>query len=114
MYVMAVEGGVHPETFGPFDDEETLRLVALRKHAAQDPESDAVFVLRRQGGANDTLEVETYGAGVTSSLAGDECEAGPHCSRCWLLAGPDCHLAGMGSEGESLVMCPACFNERLR
>ena len=114
MYVMTVEGGVEPEMLGPFHDDEAVRLVALRKHAAQDPECDATFVLVQHSENGEALEVQTYGTGTTGSLAGDGCEIGPYCSRCRLLAGPDYHLAGRGSEGETLVVCPECFEERMR
>jgi hypothetical protein len=57
MYVMTVKEGIHPEVLGPFNDVETVRLVALRKHAAQDPWTDTVFVLMDDGKGG--LAVET-------------------------------------------------------
>lgn len=113
MYVIAVEGEGEPEVLGPFSDEETLRLVALRRHAARDTAGTAVFVLVVSEVGGD-LRAEAYGTGVTSSLAGGELEQGPYCSMCLKLAGPDYHLAGYGSEGECLVVCPGCFDERMR
>jgi len=50
MYVMSVKGGIEPELSCPYVDEEAVRLEALRRHAAGDPECDAVFVLASRTG----------------------------------------------------------------
>lgn len=111
MYVMLVEGGIDPELFGPFDDEEEVLLEALRRHALSDAECDAVFVLVQHDGA---LTVQTYGTGITTRLAGDSWEEGPYCRFCQKLAGPDWHCVEPIEPGTSNVVCPACFDERLR
>ena len=71
MYVMTVRGGIEPELFGPYRDEETVRLAARYHHTHDDPESDAVFVLVSSHGG---LEVQTYGTEITAGLDGDEDE----------------------------------------
>lgn len=117
MYVMTVQGGIEPELYGPYREEETVRLVARYHHTHDDPESDAVFVLVSGHGG---LEVQTYGTGITAGLGGDDEDAEeeaapwPFCRICGKLAGPDYHLAGVVAPGENAVVCPACWDERLR
>ena len=112
MYVMSVTGGIEPELSGPYSDEEALRLAALRLHAAQDPDCDAVFVLAIDAAGR--LHVETYGSGITAALHDSDLEDGPHCGVCGELAGPDYHLTAAGGGGENPIACPDCWDERLR
>ena len=110
MYVMTVQGGIEPELFGPYRDEETVRLVARYHHTHDDPESDAVFVLVS---GHDGLTVQTYGTGVTAGLGGDdddEEEAGPFCRICGGRAEPE---DAVSSDPHAFV-CHACWDERLR
>jgi len=65
LYVMAVSGGT-PELFGPYEDEETVRLVARHHHSSGGPERDAVLVLVS---GNEGLTVQRYGTGITAALA---------------------------------------------
>jgi hypothetical protein len=44
LYVVTVTGGIHPEVHGPFSNEDERQAEAERLHAAQDPETDAVFL----------------------------------------------------------------------
>ena len=44
-YVLAVEGGITPTLFGPYDDEEIRDTVGSAVHGRQDPATDATFAL---------------------------------------------------------------------
>ena len=109
MYVMTVQGGTEPELFGPYRDEETVRLAARHHHMYGDPECGTVFVLVSGHGG---LEVQTYGTGVTAGLRGDddEDEAGPFCRVCGKLAGPEDAVAS----DANAVVCSACWKEGRR
>ena len=44
LYLVTVEGGVTPEVHGPFRDDGERVAEGRRLHAAQDPDTDAVFL----------------------------------------------------------------------
>jgi hypothetical protein len=44
LYLITVEGGIHPQEHGPYPSEEDRDAEARRLHAAQDPDTDAVFL----------------------------------------------------------------------
>jgi len=70
--MMAVSGGIEPELFGPYEDEETVRLVARHHHSSGDPECDAVFVLVS---GHEGLTVQAYGTGITAAPEDEAPEA---------------------------------------
>lgn len=43
-YLITVEGGIHPKVHGCYGSQEERVAEARRLHAAQDPDTDAVFV----------------------------------------------------------------------
>lgn len=44
-YVVAIEGGIHPEVLGPFATEAERDAKGAEVHRSQDPETDATMAL---------------------------------------------------------------------
>jgi hypothetical protein len=65
LYLVTVKGGIHPEVHGPFTDEAERQTEAERLHAAQDPETDAVFHAEVSGDRE--LRIDSYSAGAFES-----------------------------------------------
>jgi hypothetical protein len=65
LYLVTVEGGIHPEVHGPFTDEAERQAEADRLHAAQDPDTDAVFHAEVTGDRE--LRIDSYSGGAFES-----------------------------------------------
>jgi hypothetical protein len=60
-YVLAVEGGINPELFGPYEDEEIRDTVGRAMHGRQDPATDATFALDVDEGGQVRIETCSFG-----------------------------------------------------